>query len=167
MKSLSRVWLYATPWTAAHQAPPSMGFSRQEYWSKCLHLNSKSMWPKCACAEHRFPSLPCLQWPSAGLTLPAYLVNTPTAAFWETGLRLVLLSPWLAALWMNCFSALQLLISGFDLLHIRQTNLVITQHRTGKRGATFLWAGTNLLQHSSGSRPALPLPRRVFFKKTF
>ena len=32
-KSLSRVWLFATPWTAAHQAPPSMGFSRQEYWS--------------------------------------------------------------------------------------------------------------------------------------
>ena len=32
-KSLSRVWLLATPWTAAHQAPPSMGFSRQEYWS--------------------------------------------------------------------------------------------------------------------------------------
>ena len=32
-KSLSRVWLCATPWTAAHQAPLSMGFSRQEYWS--------------------------------------------------------------------------------------------------------------------------------------
>ena len=32
-KSLSRVWLLATPWTAAFQAPPSMGFSRQEYWS--------------------------------------------------------------------------------------------------------------------------------------
>ena len=32
-KSLSCVRLYATPWTAAHQAPPSMGFSRQEYWS--------------------------------------------------------------------------------------------------------------------------------------
>ena len=32
-KSLSRVWLLVTPWTAAHQAPPSMGFSRQEYWS--------------------------------------------------------------------------------------------------------------------------------------
>ena len=31
MKSLSRVRLLATPWTAAHQAPPSMGFSRQEY----------------------------------------------------------------------------------------------------------------------------------------
>ena len=33
MKSLSRVWLFATPWTVAHQAPLSMGFSRQEYWS--------------------------------------------------------------------------------------------------------------------------------------
>ena len=33
VKSLSRVRLCATPWTAAHQAPPSMGFSRQEYWS--------------------------------------------------------------------------------------------------------------------------------------
>ena len=30
---LSRVGLLATPWTAAHQAPLSMGFSRQEYWS--------------------------------------------------------------------------------------------------------------------------------------
>ena len=35
VKSLSRVWLLATPWTAAHQAPPSMGFSRHEYWSGC------------------------------------------------------------------------------------------------------------------------------------
>ena len=33
VKSLSWVWLFGTPWTAAHQAPPSMGFSRQEYWS--------------------------------------------------------------------------------------------------------------------------------------
>ena len=33
VKSLSRVWLLVTPWTTAHQAPPSMGFFRQEYWS--------------------------------------------------------------------------------------------------------------------------------------
>ena len=32
VKLLSRVWLLATPWTAAYQAPPSMGFSRQENW---------------------------------------------------------------------------------------------------------------------------------------
>ena len=33
VKLLSRVQLLATPWTVAHQAPPSMEFSRQEYWS--------------------------------------------------------------------------------------------------------------------------------------
>ena len=33
VKSLSRVWPLVTPWTAAHQAPPSVGFSRQQYWS--------------------------------------------------------------------------------------------------------------------------------------
>ena len=33
LSHFSRVQLCATPWTAAYQAPPSMGFSRQEYWS--------------------------------------------------------------------------------------------------------------------------------------
>ena len=33
MRSLNHVRLLATPWTAAHQAPSPMGFSRQEYWS--------------------------------------------------------------------------------------------------------------------------------------
>ena len=33
VKSLSRVRFFVTPWTAAYQAPPSMAFSRQEYWS--------------------------------------------------------------------------------------------------------------------------------------
>ena len=33
VKSLSHIRLLATPWTIAYQAPPSMGFSRQEYWS--------------------------------------------------------------------------------------------------------------------------------------
>ena len=53
VKSLSCVRLFATPWTAAHEAPPSMGFSRQEYWSgvplpspgrsstTCKHLTSR------------------------------------------------------------------------------------------------------------------------------
>ena len=38
VKSLSHIWLLATPLTAAYQAPPSMGFSRQEYWSGCHYL---------------------------------------------------------------------------------------------------------------------------------
>ena len=33
VKSLSHVWLFATPWTIAHQVPLTMGFFRQEYWS--------------------------------------------------------------------------------------------------------------------------------------
>ena len=45
MKSLSRVWLLAIPWTVAHQAPPSMGFSRQEYWSGVpLPSDVKILW---------------------------------------------------------------------------------------------------------------------------
>ena len=43
VKSLSRVRLLVTPWTAAHQAPPSMGFSRQEYWSG-VPLHSLAMY---------------------------------------------------------------------------------------------------------------------------
>ena len=37
--SLSRVWLFATPWAVAHQVPLSMGFSRQEYWSGLLFFS--------------------------------------------------------------------------------------------------------------------------------
>ena len=45
VKSLSPVWLLATPWTAAHQAPPPMGFSRQEYWTG-VPLPSPVVWQK-------------------------------------------------------------------------------------------------------------------------
>ena len=38
VKSFSRVQLFGTPWTVARQAPPSMGFSRQEYWSRLQDL---------------------------------------------------------------------------------------------------------------------------------
>jgi len=43
-KSLSRVQLLATPWTAAYQAPPPMGFSRQEYWSGLLLPSPGTDW---------------------------------------------------------------------------------------------------------------------------
>ena len=55
MKSLSRVWLFATRWTVAHQAPPSTGFSRQEYCHKgsprilewvAYSFSSGSSWPR-------------------------------------------------------------------------------------------------------------------------
>ena len=43
VKPLCRVWLFATPWTAAYQAPLPMGLSRQEYWS-WLPLPSPAYW---------------------------------------------------------------------------------------------------------------------------
>ena len=43
VKSLSRAQLLVTPWTAAYQAPPSMGFSRQEYWSGVPLPSPKSL----------------------------------------------------------------------------------------------------------------------------
>ena len=46
VKSLSRVRPSVTPWTAAYQAPPSMGFSRQEYWSG-VPLRSPILFPTC------------------------------------------------------------------------------------------------------------------------
>ena len=45
VKSLSHVRLLATPWTAAYQAPPSMGFSRQEYWSGVPSPTSSNVHP--------------------------------------------------------------------------------------------------------------------------
>ena len=43
--SLSCVWLFATPWTAAHPAPLSMGFSRQEHWSGFCHFLLQGIFP--------------------------------------------------------------------------------------------------------------------------
>ena len=57
MKSLSRVQLLETPWTVAYQAPPSMGFSRQEYWSgvplpsPILHFTSLSNYAAAAAGK--------------------------------------------------------------------------------------------------------------------
>ena len=55
VKSLRRVRLFATPWTAAYQAPPSMGFSRLEYWSRvplpspptCTGTQKSTCWELC------------------------------------------------------------------------------------------------------------------------
>ena len=59
VKSFSRVRLFAAPWTAAYQAPPSMGFSRQEYWSGVPLPSPSIRWglykchERCACKGFR------------------------------------------------------------------------------------------------------------------
>ena len=55
VKSLSRVGLFASPWTVAYNAPMSMGFSRQEYWSGLPFLSPEDL-PNPG-IEHGSPSL--------------------------------------------------------------------------------------------------------------
>ena len=74
VKSLSRVQLFATPWTVAYQALQSMGFSRQEYWSGLPFLlqgifltqGSKLGLPHCRqtlyCLSHQGSSHECESW---------------------------------------------------------------------------------------------------------
>ena len=52
VKLLNHVRLLATPWTAAYQAPPSMGFSRQEYWSR-VPLPSPTLLPTALQMENK------------------------------------------------------------------------------------------------------------------
>ena len=72
-KSLSRGRLLATPWTAAYQAPPSMGFARQEYWSGVL-------WPALFCTPRlNLPVTPGISW------LPTFTFQSPImkrTSFW-------------------------------------------------------------------------------------
>ena len=62
MKSLSRVRLFVTPWMVAYQAPLSIGFSRQEYWSR-LPFPSPGDLPKPG-IEPRSPTLQVESLPS-------------------------------------------------------------------------------------------------------
>ena len=101
VKSLSRVWLLATPWTAAYQAPASMGFSRQEYWSgvplpapKYLY---NMLYKLAYCLPHRVPFFPffffCWQCPAAcGILVPSpgikpvpSTMEVQTLNHWTTG----------------------------------------------------------------------------------
>ena len=72
VKSFSRVRLFATPWTVAHQAPPSMGFCRQVYWrgvpfpsriqvshiaGRCFNLWATRNWNRECCNSWKLSSL--------------------------------------------------------------------------------------------------------------
>ena len=74
VKSLSHVRLFATPWTVAYQAPPSMGFSRQEYWNG-LSFPSPGDLPDPG-IEPRYPAFQAdasTSQPPGKLDLPSFL----------------------------------------------------------------------------------------------
>ena len=60
MKLLSRVRLLVTPWTAPYQAPPTMGFSRQEYWSGVPFVPWKNLFPQSCVSFDSFIEGLCL-----------------------------------------------------------------------------------------------------------
>ena len=60
LSHFSRVLLCATPWTAAHQTPPSLGFSRQEHWSGLpfpspVHESEKWWWSRSVLSNSSWP----------------------------------------------------------------------------------------------------------------
>ena len=60
LSRFSRIWLCATPETAAHQAPPSLGFSRQEHWSGLpfpspMHESEKWKWRRSVVSDPQRP----------------------------------------------------------------------------------------------------------------
>ena len=73
MKCLSRVRLFATPWTVARQAPLSMGFSRQEYWSG-LRFPSPGDLPDPG-IEPKSPALQADSLPTEHVTQLAFCVT--------------------------------------------------------------------------------------------
>ena len=74
VKLLSHVRLFVTPWTVAHQAPSSMEFSRQEYWSR-LPFSSPGVLPDSG-IEPRSPTLQADALPSEPPGKPIILENT-------------------------------------------------------------------------------------------
>ena len=93
VKSLSHVRLLATPWTAAYQAPPSMGFSKQDYWSGIPLLSP--------CSSHRILVNSCfvpdIVYQSAFSLYHAAVTGSPTKGFFLT-YALYQLWGWYAAL---------------------------------------------------------------------
>ena len=73
MKSLSRVWLFVTPWTKAYWAPPSMGFSGQGYWSGFPFPSPEDL-PDTG-IEPRSPTLQADALPSEPLGKPSTQLN--------------------------------------------------------------------------------------------
>ena len=83
LSRFSRVWLCATPETAAHQAPPSLGFSRQEHWSglpfpSLMHESEKWKWSRSVTSDSQRPWTSAYQAPpSMGLSRQEYWSGVP------------------------------------------------------------------------------------------
>ena len=106
VKSLSRVRLFATPWTVAYQAPPSMGFSRQEYWSGLPFPSPGDLpnpWIEPGSRALQADSLPA-EPPRKPYKAERFVMNVVGTAhpieclvspFWEAGVPTLLMCLWI------------------------------------------------------------------------
>ena len=96
LSHFSRVWLCATPWAAAHQAPPSLGFSWQEHWKGLpfpfpMHESEKWKWSAQSCPTLATPWTAAYQAPPSmgfsrqeywsGVPLPSHVTNAQSLCF--------------------------------------------------------------------------------------
>ena len=85
VKSLSHVRLLGTPWTAAYQASPSMGFSRQEYWSGLERALSKGNPPTLSATMEKSMEAPYktkIEWPY-DLATPRLGIHSVKTLIWK------------------------------------------------------------------------------------
>ena len=82
VKSLSPVLLLGTPWTAAYKAPPSMGFSRQEYWSGMPLPSPVQSWAVSKALTFPLSSLEINSIFFFGPPMPLYFSENHTAALY-------------------------------------------------------------------------------------
>ena len=83
VKSFSHVRLFATPWMVTYQAPQSMGFSRQEYWSGLPFPSPGDL--SNPGIEPRSPALQTDALPSEPLGKPIYIYNVHAIVWNQTG----------------------------------------------------------------------------------
>ena len=114
-KSLSRVWLFTTPWTAAYQAPLPMGLSRQEYWSglplpSLTHFQQSENTSYCHFYCYSNGSF-CQEWKEKDRTLKSASIET-TWNCWNN-LKLLAQRP--------LYMGLKWMFKGF-IIHVQNLN---------------------------------------------
>ena len=125
LSRFSHVRLFATPWTAAYQAPPSMGFSRQEYWSGLPLPSLSTSWAWLFLTSLGLSPLGCFLWTWGKMRV--------IARFTANTCLLVLLQPLISDVFLSSPSTFGPLVS-FPLLTF------ITQLETTPfSGYQFLW----------------------------
>ena len=116
VKLLSCVWPSATLWTEAFQAPLSMGFSRQEYWSGVPLPSPASVWDECTCA---------VVWAFFGIAfLKDWNENWPFPVLWP-----LLSFPNLLAYWVQHFHS---------IFHIAQTSVTLSKENSHQKKSQLL-----------------------------